>query len=59
MSVPPKTSVELRDFPGIMPQSDPRDLPPGAAEEQVNAQSIRTGELNVRPGYRVVTFEEN
>ncbi len=57
MSQPAKTSVVMSDFPGIITKADPRDIPEGAAEEQVNARSERTGELTVRPGYQVVKFE--
>lgn len=58
MSDLPRASVTLNDFAGLVTNADPRDLPPGAAEHQVNIQSARAGELTVRPGYRVVTFEE-
>ena len=58
MAVKPLSSVELLDFPGVM-DVDPRDLTPGAAEEQTNACSIIQGELTVRRGYREVTFENS
>jgi hypothetical protein len=45
------------DFPGILTNVDPRDLPPGAAEEQINMLSIVSGELRVRAGIQEVTFE--
>lgn len=53
----PKTSVEIRDFPGLVNNADERDLPDGSAAVQVNAMSNKMAELVVRPGYRVVSFE--
>ena len=49
--------VELKDFPGLIDNVDPRDIPPGAADDQVNACSIVMGELTVRAGYREVLFD--
>lgn len=57
MSLPAKESVLITDFPGLVNNADKRDLPPGVAEEQVNAQSRVRGELTVRRGLREVTFE--
>lgn len=59
MGQPARVVTEIRDFPGLATAADPHDLPPGAAEEQLNVQSGRPGTLEVRPGYRVVTFEED
>jgi hypothetical protein len=56
MSQPAKSTVELADFQGIQ-DVDPRDLVPGAAEEQTNAASLILGQLTIRQGYRQVTFE--
>lgn len=47
----------MRDFPGFTPNMDPHDLPPGVAVAQVNAMSLRPGELRVRPGFTVVRFD--
>lgn len=58
MAMPPKASVELRDFAGMM-DVDPRDLEPGAAEVQVNACCLVMGELTVRRGYQQVQFEDD
>jgi hypothetical protein len=49
--------VVVRDFPGLLTDADPNDLPPGAAREQVNCASERPGELRARRGYKVVRFE--
>lgn len=46
------------DFPGIMTNVDPRDIPAGAAEIQFNLSSIFMGELTARQGLREVVFEE-
>ena len=53
----PKSSVEIKDFPGLINNMDERDLPDGAAAVQVNVTSHKMAELSTRPGYRVVTFE--
>jgi hypothetical protein len=49
--------VVCRDFPGLIDNVDPRDLPPGAADVQVNVCCILLGELQVRLGYREVSFD--
>jgi hypothetical protein len=59
MSDRPRTSVNIADFQGLVLAADPRDLPDGAAQNQVNARSERPGELTIRPGYRKVTFEDD
>ncbi len=51
--------VIMADFPGMFTNVDPRDLPEGGAEEQLNATSMRLGELSVRLGIREVTFQED
>jgi hypothetical protein len=53
-----KPAITIVDFPGIMMNVDPRDFPEGASEDQVNAASIKVGELNVRHGIRAVVFED-
>jgi hypothetical protein len=55
----PRVSVEIRDFPGLVSKADADDIPVGTAAQQLNAMSTRPGELRVRPGYKVLTFEEN
>jgi len=50
--------VDIKDFPGLIVSLDPRDLPPGAAQEQVNVACIVQGELRVRMGIRQVYFDE-
>jgi hypothetical protein len=52
------TRVRVRDFPGLVLNVDPNDLPPGAAREQTNITSALPASLEVRPGYRVVRFED-
>lgn len=47
----------MKDFPGFVPNIDPHDIPPGTAVAQVNAMSLRPGELRVRPGFSVVQFD--
>jgi hypothetical protein len=50
-------SAVVNDFPGMVDNIDPRDLPPGAAEIQLNATSVKMGELQIRLGLRDITFE--
>lgn len=57
MPEPPENRIEIKQFPGLIQQSDTMDLPPGAAQEQMNLQSATPGELNCRKGYKSVTFE--
>jgi hypothetical protein len=46
----PEEQVVIRDFGGFVTSEDPHDLPPGTAIRQVNAQSIRPGELRAARG---------
>lgn len=58
MGQPAKKAVEIRDFAGLVTRADPDDVPPGAAQDQVNLSSARAGELVTRSGARPVIFEE-
>ena len=58
MPRPPDNMVQITDFTGIVANADHRDVPEGAAEDQVNACSIVAGELRVRHGILALTFEE-
>jgi hypothetical protein len=49
--------VSMRDFPGLVLNADPREVPAGAAQEQVNVVSVQIGHLASRKGLRVVTFD--
>ena len=57
MAQKPDRTVEIRQFPGLINNLDPNDIPPGAAIIQVNVHSIVEAELATRGGYRTVTFE--
>ena len=57
MPQPARPQVMVDDFPGILENVDSRDQPAGAAEAQVNACSIKVGELLVRLGLREVVFD--
>jgi len=59
MGLPAKQTVELRDFPGLITNMDPNDLPPGAAQVQINIVSVVAGELQVRQGIKEVKFEDS
>lgn len=52
-------TLELRDFPGIILQSDAHDIPPGAGQDQVNARSDMQGQLTPRDGMLPVTFDSS
>ena len=58
MPQPSRPAVMLLDFNGIMSNVDPRDLPAGASEEQVNLCSLTSGEMRTRLGLRQVEFED-
>ncbi len=57
MAEPAQAQVKIADFMGLNDNADPRDTPPGTAQEQVNMCCIKQGELLVRHGFKVVTFE--
>jgi len=57
MADTPKTSVVISHFPGLVTWTDAQDLPEGASNYQINAVATRPTELNVRRGYKVVSFE--
>jgi hypothetical protein len=58
MPKPARPANEAADFAGLVTNADPRDIPPGAAQEQVNICCISPGELQVRLGYREVVFDQ-
>jgi hypothetical protein len=53
----PRAQVDVKDFAGLLTNVDPDDVPTGAAQKQVNVVCITLGELQVRGGYREVTFD--
>lgn len=55
----PVSVVDVRDFPGLATNLDPDDLRPGTAREQVNVLGSRPALLEVRPGFRVVRWEDS
>ena len=48
---------ENKDFLGQVSNLDPTDLPEGAAVEQRNVVCTVLGQLRVRSGYKVISFE--
>ena len=50
MADAPKSSVDVNKWPGLMTNADPHNLPAGAAQEQVNIQSLVPGQADVRKG---------
>lgn len=57
MPQPSRQSVEIRDFEGLQTSVGTLDAAPGAADVQVNAACIKPGELTVRRGLRLLTFD--
>lgn len=53
----PVSSVEIRDWPGLVTQADRQDVKPGSGRSQINMQSDRPGELTVRKGLALVSFD--
>lgn len=54
---PVKNVVQMRDFPGLVVNADPHDIPDGAAVIQVNVTSENPGMLQTRMGIRNCVFE--
>lgn len=54
---PARVRTTIADFPGLINNSDPMDLPTGAAVVQRNATSEVPGRLTVRKGFQKVNFE--
>lgn len=46
------------NWPGLMTNADPHDLPPGAAVVQDNCYDRRAGELSVRLAREVLHFDD-
>lgn len=57
MSIEAQSQLDIRDFKGQMSGIDPHDMPPGGAMAQINCLVDRDGELAVRGGIKLVTFE--
>jgi hypothetical protein len=53
----PEAKVAIKDFGGFVTNADPHDVPPGTAVRQINATSVRPGELRARTGTKVVQFD--
>jgi len=52
-----KNKKSYNDFGGLYLLSDPMDLPPGAAQDQVNIKSDEPGQMEVRGGMLPVSFD--
>lgn len=52
-----RKTQDFKDFAGLYLLEDPIDLPPGAAQDQLNAKSDQQGQLTVRSGYLKVLFD--
>jgi hypothetical protein len=51
------TTVQIKDFPGLVIEVDTHDLPAGSSNDQVNCTSDDIGVLKSRGGYSVLKFE--
>lgn len=59
MSKQERSEVRIRTFQGLVLSTDPHDLEPGQAVEQVNMIITNDGEMQTRKGYRFVSFEDD
>lgn len=57
MARTPENRIDVSDFPGEINNVDKSDLPPGAAQVQINLTSRVVGELAVRRGFRFCSFD--
>lgn len=57
MAQRPDQTIYMQDFPGLVNNLDPRQLPPGVAQVQVNAGCVVQGRLDVRGGLKIITFD--
>lgn len=48
--------MRVTDFPGLVTNVDPDDVPAGAGTTQVNITSQVSGQLRVRRGYKALDF---
>lgn len=59
MSKQERTETRIRTFSGLALGTDPHDLEPGQAVEQVNVVTSNDGEMQTRKGFRFVRFEDD
>lgn len=52
-----QTAVVMGDFPGLVLDTEPHDIPEGASDDQVNATCEDAGALRSRRGFLVCSFE--
>jgi hypothetical protein len=57
MPEPARPASVVADFEGLITNTDPRDLPEGASENQINLVCVEVGELRTRLGIKPVSFE--
>jgi len=50
--------MDMPNWPGLITNADPHDLPPGASVVQDNIFTRRPGELTVRKGLGIVSFDD-
>lgn len=55
----PASTVQVRDFPGLVTEINTFNLPAGASDEQVNIVPDDIGRLKSRSGYAVVSFSDD
>lgn len=47
--------IRISEWAGLVTNADPHDLPPGAAQVQINLQCLTPGKLSVRQGLQVLS----
>ncbi len=57
MPRPPDQSDDVRDFPGLVNNADPREVPPGGGTVLVNLGPRVLGRLETRKGLLALSFE--
>lgn len=51
-------SLEITDFPGLVTNIDPSHAKPGSGAVQKNITSAKLAMLETRPGFLLVSFED-
>jgi hypothetical protein len=57
MATRPESRISVGEFPGLVNNEDPKDIPNGAAIVQVNFAVRIEGLLTVRRGFRIAAFD--
>ncbi|QDP52489.1 MAG: hypothetical protein Unbinned1606contig1000_48 [Prokaryotic dsDNA virus sp.] len=55
----PASTLQVREFPGLVAEINTFNLPSGASDDQVNIVPDDIGRLKSRNGYAVVSFSDD